>query len=68
MRLVRDIMTSEALYKMKYMQKKKEVKILIKAIFDMSKTIKKLKKQEEFLNELLDKKDEELKKEAGGSG
>ena len=57
MREIRDIQTSEVFYKMKYMQKKKEVKILIRAVRHMSKLITKFKKQEEFLNELLDERE-----------
>jgi len=37
-------------------RRKKEIKILTKAMLDLNKTISKMKKQEDFLNELLDEK------------
>ena len=43
-------------------KRKKEFKILLKAMQDMNKTISKLKKQEEFLNELLDKRENDFKR------
>ena len=54
----KEIINSKTIYKMKYAKKKKEINILIKAVRIMSKTINKLNKQEEFLNELLDGKED----------
>ncbi len=42
--------------------RKKDFKILLKGIQDLGKTIKKLKKQEIFLNELLDNREHNLNK------
>ena len=40
---------------------RKKVKILTKAIQDLNRTSKKLKEQESFLNEILDKREFEIK-------
>lgn len=41
--------------------KKRDIKTLIKAMQNLNKKIRKLKSQEIFLNELLDKREEEIK-------
>ncbi len=48
-------------------RRKKDVKILTKALQDLNKTIKKLRKQDIFLNELLDEREQEIRnlKEGG---
>ena len=40
---------------------KKEKKVLVKTVIELGKIIKKLKKQEIFLNELLDEREEQIK-------
>ena len=61
--MIRDITelrTENTCLKIKLAKKKKGLKILTKAMRSLSKTIKKAKEQEEFLNTLLDERDEEL--------
>lgn len=48
-------------FKMFESKKKKEFKILLKAMQDLNKTIRKLKEQEIFLNELIDERDEKIR-------
>lgn len=42
-------------------RRKKEFRVLLRSIQNLNKIIKKLKSQEEFLNELLDKRELEIK-------
>lgn len=56
MRNINEILRSEQSLEILYKKRKAEVRVLINTVKDLNKTIKKLKKQEVFLNELLDKR------------